>query len=103
MQSNITFVLFSFNEEKRIEYIVRNLVPYGEVFVLDGGSTDRTGEIAEKFGAKFVIRPKSEKVHLETQEMLDFAKSLVKTDWIFWSYVDNLLPKTLLDEITRIS
>jgi len=103
MTKNISFIIFTFNEEKRIELLVRNLRPYGEVFLLDGGSTDRTKEIAESFGAKFVVRPKSEKVQVETQEMLEFAKTLIRTEWIFWSYVDNFLPKTLLEEITKIS
>jgi len=103
MQSNISFILFSYNEEKRIEYIVRNLVPYGEVYLLDGGSTDRTGEIAEKFGAKFYLRPDRTSVSVETQANLDFVRGLVKTDWIFWSYVDNFLPKTLLEKMVEIS
>lgn len=101
--SNISFVLFSFNEENRIEYIVRNLRPYGEVLILDGGSTDRTQEIAERFGAKFVLRPASSAPMQETQAMLDFVKSIVKTEWIFWSMVDNFLPKQLLEKMTEIS
>jgi glycosyltransferase involved in cell wall biosynthesis len=102
--SNISFILFSYNEEKRIEYIVRNLAPYGQVFVLDDGSTDRTQEIAERFGARFVRRPSDPESKLaETQLMLDFVKSIIYTDWIFWGYTDNFLPKTLLDKFMEIS
>ncbi len=101
--NNITFILFSFNEEHRIEHVVRNLVPYGEVYLLDGGSTDKTQEIAERWGAHFVTRPVIKTAHVETQEMFEFAKSLVKTEWIYWSYVDNLLPKTLLDKMAELS
>jgi glycosyltransferase involved in cell wall biosynthesis len=102
-KSNITFVLFSFNEEKRIEYAVRNLIPYGEVLILDDGSTDRTKEIAEGLGAKLLRRPASSLNYTETQAMLDFAKSHISTQWIYWSYVDNLLPKALLDKMSEIS
>jgi|GEM_PF-797789 len=101
--NNITFILFSFNEENRIEHVVRNLVPYGEVYLLDGGSTDKTQEIAERWGAHFVTRPVIKTAHVETAEMFEFAKSLIKTDWVYWGYVDNLLPKTLLDKMTEIS
>jgi len=101
--SNITFVLFTFNEEHRIEYIVRNLRPYGEVFLLDGGSTDKTQEIGEKFGAKFFLRPDRVTVQVENQANFDFIKSIVKTPWIFWSYVDNFLPKALLKKLTEVS
>lgn len=100
---NISFVLFSFNEEKRIEYVLRNLLPYGEVYVFDGGSTDKTKEITEQLGGHFIVRPVISTVHVETQEMFLFVKSVIKTDWIFWSYVDNLLPKTLLEKMTEVA
>lgn len=102
-KSNITFILFSFNEEIRIEYVVRNLVPFGEVILLDGGSTDRTKEIAEKFGAKFVVRPKITTAYVETSEMFEFAKSVSSNEWLYWGYVDNLLPKTLLNRMVEIA
>lgn len=101
--SNITFVLFSYNEEFRIEYVVRNLIPYGEVLVFDGGSTDRTKEVVEKFGGKYIRRIDLEAGFQETPEMFDFVMSHVKTDWVLWSYVDNLLPKALLDKMEEIS
>ena len=102
-QSNITFVLFSFNEEKRIEYVIRNLIPYGQVLILDDGSTDETLAIAEKLGARIVRRPASTLNYTENQVMLDFAKIHINTKWIYWSYVDNLLPKTLLEKMREIS
>ena len=103
VKSNITFVLFAFNEEKRIAYVVRDLIKYGEVLILDDGSTDRTKEIAEGLGAKLVRRPATGLAYTENQILLDFAKTHVKTNWIYWSYVDNLLPKTLLDRMAEIS
>ena len=102
-QSNITFVLFSFNEEKRIAYTVRNLIKFGEVLILDDGSTDKTGEIAQSLGARFVRRPKNDKGFTETPEMLEFVKSLAATPWIYWGFVDNILPKTLLLKLKEIS
>ena len=99
--NNITFVIFTYNEEKRIEYIIRNFIRYGDVLLLDDGSTDQTKEIAEKMGAKVILRPKSK--YVENQEMFDFIKQSVKTDWIFWAYTDNLMPKSLLEKLTEIS
>ena len=102
MQSNnITFVIFTYNEEKRIEYIIRNFIKYGDVLLLDDGSIDRTKEIAEKMGAKIVLRPKVKIV--EGKETHDFIKQTVKTDWIFWGFSDNLLPRRLLDKMVEIS
>ncbi|MDD2757940.1 MAG: glycosyltransferase [Patescibacteria group bacterium] len=101
--SNITFVLFARNEEKRILYAIRNLKNYGAVIVLDGGSTDQTKELCEKAGAQFVLRPFSDKPQVETQENFEFIKRKIQTDWIYWGYVDNLAPKSLLEKLTEIS
>lgn len=101
--SNISFVLFAYNEEKRISYAIKNFIKYGEVIVLDGGSTDKTKEIVESMGAKFLIRPPSEKVQGETEMNFEFIKAHIKTDWIYWGYVDNTAPKTLVDKMVEIS
>jgi glycosyltransferase involved in cell wall biosynthesis len=47
-KNNITFVLFAYNEEKRIEYPIRNFIKYGEVIVIDNFSTDKTKKVAEQ-------------------------------------------------------
>src|SRR3989344_2400233 len=101
LSNNITFIVFTYNEEKRIEYIIRNFIKYGEVLLLDDGSTDKTGEIAEKMGAKIILRPKMKVA--EDQGMIDFIKQNIKTDWIFWGQSDSLLPKRLLERMVEIS
>jgi len=42
------------NEEGNLASCLEHLAWADEVFVVDSGSTDKTGEIAEKFGAKVV-------------------------------------------------
>ncbi len=101
--SNIAFIIFTLNEEKRIEYPVRNFVKYGEVIILDGGSTDKTGEIAQKYGAKFLQRPNMGTMCGETQEMLNFVLANTDKKWFFWQYVDDLAPRSLLEKMTKIS
>jgi len=101
--NNITFVIFTYNEEKRISYVIRNFIKYGEVFIMDDGSTDRTKEISEKLGAKYFIRPKIDNIQAENQEMFNFVKSKVKADYIYWGYADNIAPKTLLEKLVEVS
>ena len=102
-KSNITFFIFAFNEEKRIEYVIRNFIQYGDVIIMDGGSTDRTQEIAEGLGALFLRRPIYKTVESETEENLDFMRNAMKTDWIYWGFVDNIAPKTLVEKMVEIS
>ena len=101
--SNLTFALFAYNEEKRIAYAIKNFIKYGEVIILDGGSTDRTKEIAESMGAKFYSRPPSTGPFVETQVNFDFLKSKITTEWVYWGYMDNTAPKTLVEKMIEIS
>ncbi|HPY08865.1 MAG TPA: glycosyltransferase [bacterium] len=101
--SNITFVIFTYNEEKRIPYVIRNFIKYGEVFIMDDGSTDRTKEISEEMGAKYFLRPKTGKAYVENQEIFDFVKSKIKTDYIYWGFADNIAPKTLVEKLVEVS
>lgn len=99
----LTFILFTYNEEARIAFAVRNFIAYGPVVVMDGGSTDKTREIAEALGAVFLKRPQSSSAATETQENLDFIKEHIKTSWIYWGYCDNTAPKTLVDKMYQIA
>ncbi len=101
--SNITFALLTYNEEKRITYAVKNLIKYGDVIILDGGSTDKTKEIVESLGAKFYSRPENTQPYSETLENFNFVKSNTTNDWIYWGYVDNILPKKLLEKLVEVS
>lgn len=103
MNQPISFVLFAHNEEKRIEYVVRNFIKYGPVLILDGGSTDKTEEIATNLGATFLKRPISTRAAVETKENLDFIKAHITNDWIYWGYCDNIAPKTLIEEMVRVA
>ncbi len=101
--SNITFVIFTYNEEKRLPFILRNFSKYGRICIMDGGSTDRTREIAESMGATYFRRPASNKMNVETPENYEFIKNFLDTEWIYWGYADNIAPKTLLEKLTEMS
>ena len=95
--------MFTLNEENRIEHAIKNFIPYGDVLLLDDGSTDRTREIAERLGARYVLRPKTTKFIVENDEMFEFIKQNTTSRWIFWGFCDNLMPKSLIDKLVEIS
>lgn len=103
--SNITFIIFTQNEEKRIEYPIKCFLPYGEVIVSDDHSTDNTVAIAKKLGATVIQRKiKEEKYgYAENKEETDFIFRHVKTDWVFWGFADNMVPKACLDLYVKIA
>jgi len=102
-KSNITFLIFTFNEEKRIEYPVKNFLPYGDVLLLDNLSTDKTGEIAKKLGARVSRFRRDGKSFVERPEIVNRIYKDVKTDWIFWGMADEMVAKTCLELYKKIA
>lgn len=100
-KSNITFIIFTYNEEKRIEYPIKCFLPYGQVLIVDNFSSDNTVGVSQKTGAK-VIRYKNDG-WVETKKEADFVYKHVKTDWVFWGFADEMVPKTCLDLYKKIS
>lgn len=101
MNSQITFLVFTFNEERRLEYYLRCIQGWGQVVVIDNHSTDKTREIAARYTDEiFTFRNPG---YVENKETMDFALSKVSTKWVYLGYVDELLPKPLLEKLVKIS
>ncbi|MBI4009519.1 glycosyltransferase [Candidatus Roizmanbacteria bacterium] len=102
-KSNITFVIFTYNEEKRIAYPIKCYLPYGDVLISDDSSIDNTVKIAEKLGARVIKRGHHGASFVETKAESDFVLSHVKTDWVFWGFADEMVPKTCLNIYKKIA
>ena len=53
----IAIVIPAYNEEKNIEWIVRECKKYGSVIVVDDNSRDKTPELAKHAGASVIRHP----------------------------------------------
>ncbi len=100
-KKNITFIICTLNEEKRIAYPIRLFLPYGDVLIIDNYSFDKTVKIAETLGAR-VIRYKNQG-WAETKEWTDFVFNHVNTDWICLGAADELIPKPCLELYKKIA
>lgn len=91
--NDITFIIFAFNEEKRIHFPLKLFSKYGNVLLVDNSSTDDTKKIAVKYGARVINRKKTnhEILVTESKEMADFVFKYVKTEWVFWGYADEIM------------
>jgi len=101
MNSQITFLVFTFNEEHRLEYYLRCIQGWGRIVIIDNHSTDKTREIASRYTEH--IHTFLNPGYIENKETMDFALSKVTTKWAYLGYVDELLPRPLLEKITQIS
>lgn len=93
---NLTVVIISRNEESMIEGCLSSLKELGErVVVIDDCSTDRTVELARKFGAEVFVNRKE-----GFDKQRNFALSKVGTDWILYLDADERLTPILREEIS---
>jgi len=91
----ITFVLFMFNEEARVDRAVRNFIKHGRVLIVDCFSTDRTCEIAISLGAE--ILKYQNHGWVEDEVTTDLIKATVKTPWIYWGFADEIVDRATMD------
>ena len=92
----LTLCMIAGNEEERLGKClesVQGLVD--EIVVVDTGSTDRTVEIAESFGAKLGSFPWNDNFSDARNESLKLATG----DWIMWLDPDDLLPQDMHGKI----
>lgn len=96
----ISVVIPAFNEEKFIERTLKSLMNQDfkdfELIVVDNNSQDRTGQIAERFGAKVVFEPK-EGVGYSRQAGFMAAKAPI----IATTDADTIVPPNWLSKILR--
>lgn len=95
-KQTISVALAVFNEELTLGKCLESVRGIAdEIIVVDGESTDRTVEIAKKYGAH-VIETSNQKIfHINKQKALDAAKS----DWILQLDADERITPALAHQI----
>jgi glycosyltransferase involved in cell wall biosynthesis len=101
MDSKITFLVFTFNEERRLEHYLKCIQGWGQIVIIDNLSTDKTREIATNYTEHIYTFPNPG--YVENKETMDFVLSKVTTKWAYLSYVDELLPESLLEQLAQIT
>lgn len=91
MENNgISVIIPAFNEEATIKTCLKSaqrLNPL-EIIVVDGGSTDRTREIAQDVGAVIIKSPKGRGIQM------NMGASLAKGEILLFLHADTILPET---------
>jgi glycosyltransferase involved in cell wall biosynthesis len=93
---SITATIITRNEEQRIAAAIASLSCCDEVLVVDSGSTDRTREIAERCGARVIVRDWD-----GYSNQKNFAAGIARHEWILSVDADERLSVELANEITR--
>jgi glycosyltransferase involved in cell wall biosynthesis len=100
MNHKVTFVLFTFNEEKRLHWFIKNFSGHGHLLVVDNESTDNTVKLAEEAGCQVLINKNQGWV--EDEITTTRIKRAIKTEWIYWGFADEMIKPMSLDHILNI-
>ena len=99
MKNKLSVVLATRNEEANIGPCLASVKGLADdIVVVDEESTDKTCEIAKKYGARVFSEPHEEVFHITKQKALDKAKG----EWILQLDADERVTPELAKEIREI-
>lgn len=94
----LSVVLAVFNEENNLRQCLESVKSMaGEIVVVDGGSQDKTVEIAREFGARVIQTTNPPVFHINKNKAIKAAKE----DWVLQLDADEVVTKELAQEIKR--
>ena len=95
----LAVIILTKNEEDNIEGAIDSASFADEILVIDSGSTDRTQELAEKMGARFITHPMDEEGFAGQR---NFALTQTDADWVFYLDADERITVEAKSLIRRI-
>lgn len=94
----ISVVLAVYNEETNLKSCLESVKDLAsEIVIVDGGSTDKTLDIAKDFAAKIIKTNNPPNFHINKNKAIDGAKE----DWILQLDADEILTPQLVEEIKK--
>lgn len=92
----ISVFIITKNEEKHLEEVLQSVTAFDEVVLVDSGSTDRTLDIAEQYGARIIHQE-----WLGFSKQKSFAMSQCKNEWVLNLDGDEVLSEALASDIQQ--
>ncbi|MBI2028395.1 MAG: glycosyltransferase family 2 protein [Candidatus Levybacteria bacterium] len=94
--ATISVVLATYNEEENLPSCLDSVKDLAkEIIIVDGGSKDKTVEIAKKYGARVKLTDNPAIFHINKQKGIDMATK----DWVLQLDADEIVTPSLRDEI----
>lgn len=95
----LSVVLAVYNEESNLGQCLESIKELAsEIVVVDGGSKDKTLEIAKEFGAKIIKTNNPPNFHINKNKAIDAAQD----DWVLQLDADEVVTKDLAEEIKSV-
>ncbi len=95
----LSVAIATYQEEENIGVCLQAIKSIAdEIIVVDGGSTDKTVEIAESYGAKVIKTDNPPIFHINKQKSFDAAQG----EWILYLDADEIVSRELAQEIKKV-
>lgn len=99
MKNKLSVVLAVYNEEENLTCCLNSVQGLAdEIVVVDGGSSDKSLEIAKSYGARVIITDNPPMFHINKQKALEAASD----DWILQLDADEVVSPKLKEEIEKV-
>lgn len=99
MKQKISVVLAVFNEENHLRECLESVKDLSwETVVVDGGSTDKTIQIAKEFGVRIIETENLQNFHINKNKAIDAALG----DWVLQLDADEIVTNKLKEEIQKV-
>lgn len=97
--ATLSVVLATFNEEKTLPDCLESIKDIAdEIVVVDGGSSDKTKDVAKNYGALVTVTTNPALFHINKQKAIDKATK----DWVLQLDADERLTQELAKEIQQV-
>ncbi len=99
MNKKLSVVLAVFNEENNLRACLKSVSDFAwEIVIVDGGSEDKTLQIAKQFQAKIIQTNNPQVFHINKNKAIDAASG----DWILQLDADEVVTQKLAAEIKQV-
>lgn len=98
MDSKLSIVVLTHNDELRIIDCLENLTFGDELIIVDDNSSDRTVELCKQFTRNIFIRP----LNSNFSNQRNFALNKARNKWVLFIDSDELVGKDLAQEIQQV-
>lgn len=99
-KERLSVAIATFNEEEHIGKCLESVKDLAdEIVLVDGGSTDKTVEIAKKYGAGVFVTDNPPIFHINKQKAIDRCTG----DWILQLDADEIISSELKNEIRHVT
>ena len=96
----LSIIVPTLNEEEHLKFLLSSLrdqiLKKHEILIIDGGSVDKTKNIAQQFGAKVISLPKCSEFPSR-----NIGAKMAKGELLFFTCADVILPNNLLHKVVE--